>query len=352
MQRKSNSEQASKEDGSSGGSSAAIVFVLGGPGSGKGTQCANLVHEYKFEHYSTGDLLRNEVEQGTQLGQECKQLMDNGELVPAQKIVDLVKKAIQNAHSNRILLDGFPRAQEQVELFEKQFTTPTAVVYFECSHDTMKSRLLDRASKEGRSDDNEETVQNRLDTFEQQSRAVINHYQDSSVFTTVNSEKDAQQVYQDTLNSLAHTPLAAHVSQQEKAQQDASEKQEGGKEQGNQNQQESSADDQQSKDDGGQEQSAESGEQKEQSDGGQQAEQQQSSETTNDGQTNEEHQEESNEPASSSEQRESSQKQEGSENGGEQQESSRQESQQEEQQESANANGGEKQQETEGAAEE
>jgi len=96
-----------------------IVFVLGGPGSGKGTQCEKLSQEYGFMHISVGDILRDELNRRTHLGEQIKSTMEQGEMVPITIIASLLVKTIFAKKSKKYLIDGFPRTLEQVIYFEK-----------------------------------------------------------------------------------------------------------------------------------------------------------------------------------------------------------------------------------------
>ena len=99
-----------------------VVFVLGGPGSGKGTQCAKLVEDYGFTHLSAGDLLRDEVKSRSEVGQMCMYLMTEGKLVPMEVTMQLLKSAMEAAPTRNFLIDGFPRALDQALAFEKEVT--------------------------------------------------------------------------------------------------------------------------------------------------------------------------------------------------------------------------------------
>ena len=97
----------------------------GGPGSGKGTQCDRIVRDFGYTHLSTGDLLRDEVKKGTEIGRQCEQLMEDGKLVPVEVTLKLIKKAMKEGKKNNtkgFLIDGFPRAVDQAEMFEKKVT--------------------------------------------------------------------------------------------------------------------------------------------------------------------------------------------------------------------------------------
>ena len=156
---------------------AEIVFVLGGPGSGKGTQCEQIVEKYGFKHYSAGDLLRAEVASGSEMGKELEEIMKEGKLVPSSVTIKLLKKAIATSDGMKFLIDGFPRALDQAEEFEKEVIPCKLVLFFDCPQDVMQERLLKRAETSGRADDNIETIKKRFDTFVNASMPVIEHFE-------------------------------------------------------------------------------------------------------------------------------------------------------------------------------
>jgi len=169
-----------------------IVWVLGGPGSGKGTQCARMVEKYGFQHLSTGDLLREEVQSGSDLGKEINELIVKGELVPRQKVLDLLKQAMVKSVDNTkgFLIDGYPREIEQGVDFENDIAPCSLILYFDCKDDTMKQRLLGRGASSGRTDDNEATIVKRLVTFHTCSEPVIAKYSTKVVSICADTDPD------------------------------------------------------------------------------------------------------------------------------------------------------------------
>ncbi|XP_003747121.1 adenylate kinase isoenzyme 1 [Galendromus occidentalis] len=155
-----------------------VVWVLGGPGSGKGTQCAKIVEKYGYVHISSGDLLRDEVAKATPLGQQLSAIMTKGELVPLETVLQLLKNAIkEKADSAKgFLIDGYPRTVEQGEKFTSLVCSVKAIVFFDLSDDLMAARLLERGKSSGRADDNEETIRKRLQTFRNESMPVVEKY--------------------------------------------------------------------------------------------------------------------------------------------------------------------------------
>ncbi|CAG2189839.1 AK [Mytilus edulis] len=172
-----------KEKSTGGLKDAKVLFVIGGPGSGKGTQCAKIVEKYGFCHLSSGDLLRAEVQSESDRGKRLNEIMEKGELVPLDEVLALLRDAMEKKVSEGVkcfLIDGYPRELEQGERFEKEVAGCTGVLYFEVSDDTMTQRLLERGKTSGRVDDNEETIKKRLETFHNQTKPLIDHYKDKS----------------------------------------------------------------------------------------------------------------------------------------------------------------------------
>ncbi|XP_076058966.1 adenylate kinase 1 isoform X2 [Oratosquilla oratoria] len=157
-----------------------VIFVLGGPGCGKGTQCAKIVEKYGYTHLSSGDLLRDEVASGSERGKQLNAIMEKGDLVPLEVVLDLLAEAMLKKvnDSKGFLIDGYPREQAQGVRFEESIMPCSKVLYFDVPDEVMVERLLNRAKTSGRVDDNEETIKKRLATFHKHSEPVIHYYKD------------------------------------------------------------------------------------------------------------------------------------------------------------------------------
>jgi UMP-CMP kinase len=145
-----------------------VLFVLGGPGAGKGTQCARLVREYGFVHLSAGDLLRDERDSGSADGEMIENYIREGKIVPVEVTVNLIRKAMARSGATKFLVDGFPRNFNNLEGWESVMAGAAAVdgvLYYEVGEDVLVSRLLKRAESSGRSDDNIDTIIKRLRTY-------------------------------------------------------------------------------------------------------------------------------------------------------------------------------------------
>ncbi|XP_053607726.1 adenylate kinase isoenzyme 1 isoform X1 [Plodia interpunctella] len=179
-----------------------IVWVLGGPGSGKGTQCEKIIAKYGFTHLSTGDLLRAEVKSGTDRAKQLTAIMERGELVPNNIVLDLLKEAIlaNAATSKGFLIDGYPREQSQGIAFEQAIAPVSTILYFEASSDTLTKRLLGRAASSGRADDNQETIKLRLKTFLDNNDKVLAQYPHK--LQRINAERAVDAIFADVQKVL------------------------------------------------------------------------------------------------------------------------------------------------------
>ncbi|GIL43881.1 hypothetical protein Vafri_1468, partial [Volvox africanus] len=181
---------------------AQIIFVLGGPGSGKGTQCAQILEDYECVHLSAGDLLRAEVKSGSVVGKKCEELMREGKLVPFAVTLNLLKKAMIESGGKFFLIDGFPRALDQAEQFERSIMPCKAVLFFDCPEEEMEKRLLKRGETSGRSDDNADTIRKRFRTFLEQSLPVKDHYEHRTLCHVISAVLTPDQIYKNVKNIL------------------------------------------------------------------------------------------------------------------------------------------------------
>lgn len=176
-----------------------VIFVLGGPGSGKGTQCAKLVNEQKFVHLSAGDLLRAEqARKGSKYGELIAQYIKDGLIVPQEVTIALLEQAIKenfSKGSTRFLVDGFPRKMDQALTFETQVAKSALTVFFECPETVMLERLLERGKTSGRTDDNIESIKKRFRTFVDTSMPVVDHFAAQDKVVKVSCDQPVDAVY-------------------------------------------------------------------------------------------------------------------------------------------------------------
>ena len=186
-------------------SNVTVLYVLGGPGAGKGTQCANLVRDYKFSHLSAGDLLRAEQSRpGSEFGDLIKSYIKDGKIVPMEVTVQLLENAmtevIEKSKDKRgkFLIDGFPRQMDQALKFEETVCPSKFVLFFDCPEEEMQKRLLERGKTSGRSDDNAESIKKRFKTFVETSMPVVDYFEKQGRVVTVVATKTPDEVYKDT----------------------------------------------------------------------------------------------------------------------------------------------------------
>ncbi|CAI0402885.1 unnamed protein product [Linum tenue] len=150
--------------------------LLGGPGSGKGTQCANIVEHFGYTHLSAGDLLRAEIKSGSENGTMIQTMIKEGKIVPSEVTIKLLEKAILGIDNDKFLIDGFPRNEENRAAFEATKIEPEFVLFFDCPEEEMERRLLSRNQVKGREDDNIETIRKRFKVFLDSSLPVVEYY--------------------------------------------------------------------------------------------------------------------------------------------------------------------------------
>ncbi|KAF5134182.1 Uridylate kinase [Metarhizium anisopliae] len=187
-------------------SDVTVLFVLGGPGAGKGTQCANLVKQYGFTHLSAGDLLRAEQERpGSQFGDLIRDYIKNGLIVPMEVTIQLLENAMTealqsngNATKGRFLIDGFPRKLDQAHKFEESVCPARMVLFFDCPEKVMEERLLERGKTSGRADDNAESIRKRFRTFIETSMPVVDYYEKQAKVVKIDATPTPDQVFANT----------------------------------------------------------------------------------------------------------------------------------------------------------
>lgn len=158
------------------------LILFGPPGSGKGTQSANIIEKYGLLHLSTGDLLRSEIADKTPLGMEAKKFMDQGNLVPDEVVIGMISSKLDaNPDARGFIFDGFPRTTAQADALDKLLllkkTAISMVLSLEVPEDELVRRLLERGQTSGRSDDaNEDVVKNRIVEYHNKTAPVADHY--------------------------------------------------------------------------------------------------------------------------------------------------------------------------------
>ena len=169
------------------------IVIFGAPGSGKGTQSDKLIEHYKLFHISTGDVLRDNIRRGTDLGKTAKGYIDQGQLVPDELIIDILAQVLdenKDKATEGVIFDGFPRTIPQAEALEgllaERGTQIDAVVGLEVPEEELIKRILLRGQQSGRSDDTEETARKRLDTYHNQTSPLKAYYEQQGKYRAIN----------------------------------------------------------------------------------------------------------------------------------------------------------------------
>lgn len=197
------------------------IVLLGAPGAGKGTQAAKLVEKFGYAHISTGDMLRAAVKNQTPLGIEAKKYMDAGDLVPDEVVIGLVKERLQDADAaNGFILDGFPRTTTQAVALDSELSSLNrpldAALLIDVEKEVIIKRLTSRrmcrdcgfigseadascpkcnGEMYQRDDDNEATVRNRLDVYENSTAPLIDYYRGCDLLVEIDGDRDPQDVF-------------------------------------------------------------------------------------------------------------------------------------------------------------
>jgi adenylate kinase len=176
--------------------------LLGPPGSGKGTQAKNLAAAHKVVHLSTGEILRNEVAQGTELGRTAKGFMDRGDLVPDDVILNMLHDHLPaEGDGGGFVLDGFPRTEHQAReldaMLGREGRPLDRIVLVDVSDEEVRKRLAGRAAAENRVDDNDTVIANRLEVYKRQTQPVVDYYRTQGRLTIVPGEQSIEAVYRD-----------------------------------------------------------------------------------------------------------------------------------------------------------
>jgi adenylate kinase len=168
------------------------LILFGPPGSGKGTQSARIAEKYNLVHTSTGDIFRKEIRNGSPLGLKVQSIIEKGELVPDELLVDILKSALQRAREGNIsgfVMDGFPRTIRQAMdfdgLLQETGETVSLVLALDVDEEEIITRLLKRAQQEGRKDDTEEVIRNRMKVYHSQTHPLMDYYEKQGKFISL-----------------------------------------------------------------------------------------------------------------------------------------------------------------------
>jgi adenylate kinase len=167
------------------------IIIFGAPGSGKGTQSQKLIDKYHLTHISTGDILRNEIEHHTKLGELANNFMSHGQLVPDDIVINILNELfVHNPENVGYIFDGFPRTMKQGEAMDEMLLEKDAIINvvlsLEVDEDHLTERLIKRGQESGRNDDTSETIKARLQIYHQQTAQLKDYYAKQGKLVKIN----------------------------------------------------------------------------------------------------------------------------------------------------------------------
>ncbi|MBD5269475.1 MAG: adenylate kinase [Muribaculaceae bacterium] len=184
------------------------LVLFGAPGSGKGTQSAKLIDEYGLYHISTGELLRDHIKRGTELGKIADSYISKGNLIPDDLMISILDDFLEKnaADVEGVVFDGFPRTIPQAEALEKLLnkrgTNLHAVVGLEVPEEELVERMLERGRQTGRADDTLETIKNRLDVYHNQTMPLRDYYTGNGKYLKINGHGSIDDIFEEIAANL------------------------------------------------------------------------------------------------------------------------------------------------------
>ncbi|RNA29834.1 UMP-CMP kinase [Brachionus plicatilis] len=183
-----------------------VIFVLGGPGAGKGTQCLKIVENFGYVHLSAGELLRAERQRpGSKVGEQIEDHIRKGSIVPVEITCTLLENAMKESDKDTFLIDGFPRNKDNLDGWNRQMGEKAhvkGVLFFECAEDVCVNRCLERGKQSGRSDDNEDTLKKRIATYNESTLPIIQYFDQMKMVKRIDASKTEQKVYEEVEAAL------------------------------------------------------------------------------------------------------------------------------------------------------
>lgn len=186
------------------------LVIFGAPGSGKGTQSDRLINDYGLHHISTGEVLRDHIARGTELGKIADSFISKGQLIPDDlmiKVLESVLDANPEQTAAGVIFDGFPRTIEQAKalkvMLANRGSKVHAVIGLEVEEDELIRRMLNRGKETGRADDNIDTIKNRLKVYHSQTQPLRDYYIAEGKYHPINGNGDVDKIYDDIRDSLS-----------------------------------------------------------------------------------------------------------------------------------------------------
>lgn len=183
------------------------IVIFGAPGSGKGTQSERIVAKYGINHISTGDVLRAEIKNNTELGKIAKGYIDQGQLIPDELIIDILAKTLDSFEDSKgVIFDGFPRTIPQAEALKKVLAergqSVSIMLDLDVPEDELMTRLIKRGQESGRADDNEETIKKRLVVYHSQTAPLIDWYKAEGQYCHINGLGTMEGIFEDICKAI------------------------------------------------------------------------------------------------------------------------------------------------------
>ncbi len=184
------------------------IVLFGGPGSGKGTQSAKLIDQYSLYHISTGEVLRDHMARGTELGKIAKEFIDKGQLIPDDLMVSILGSVLDSLPEGKsgVVFDGFPRTIPQAEALDRLLSDRgmllDAVIGLEVPDEELLARMIKRGKETGRADDNPATIKNRLDVYHNQTSPLRDHYMNNGKYIRIDGMGDVDDIFADIAENL------------------------------------------------------------------------------------------------------------------------------------------------------
>ena len=183
------------------------IVIFGAPGSGKRTQSEKIVEKYGINHISTGDVLRAEIKNGTELGKTAKSYIDQGQLIPDELMIDILASVFDSFEDSKgVIFDGFPRTIAQAEALKKMLAERnqgvSVMLDLDVPEDELMTRLIKRGKDSGRADDNEETIKKRLLVYHSQTSPLIDWYKQEGQYQHIKGQGALEEIFADVCAAI------------------------------------------------------------------------------------------------------------------------------------------------------